>query len=104
MKPDDVVVFNRKKLEQNLLAALRQRGPILLWSGDGRIPCNHLGLVPETLLDILKMIEQAEKKRSARSPMGAGTALYEGEHAPGTCPGSYGKQVNNNRKMKRLVV
>lgn len=61
-KPGDKVVFNRKKLEQNLRVALRHDGPILLWSGDGRIPCNHLGLVPETLLDILKMIEQTEKK------------------------------------------
>lgn len=65
-KKPETVTFNRARLEQHLAADLSKYGPILLCEGAGHIPYHGRGLIPETILDVLKLIEDrdAHKKQA----------------------------------------
>lgn len=52
--------ISENELREALQADIAKNGPILLWSGDGKIPGNFRGLVPRTLAGYLELILRGE--------------------------------------------
>jgi hypothetical protein len=57
----------REEIEQAIAEDIAINGPILLWSGNGKMPANFRGLVPSTIEGYLTHVREWHQEKQKRA-------------------------------------